>query len=111
MVDPPVATADAIPFSLLSLVMRSHAFSPDSTNSTASPPQARATSCFLGSVAGTEPLPIGETPMASNTVAMVLAVNWPPHAPAPGHAPRSRASNSSSVIRPAAAAPMPSKTS
>ena len=29
---------------------------------------------------------MGERPISSMTVAMVLAVNWPPHAPAPGQA-------------------------
>ena len=42
---------------------------------------------FLSSsVAGTSPLPIGAMPRNSQAVAMVFAVNWPPQAPAPGHA-------------------------
>src|SRR6476659_341558 len=42
---------------------------------------------------------------------MVLAVNWPPQAPAPGLATPSSSYSSSSVIRPAACAPTASKTS
>ena len=40
-------------------------------------------------------------PMASETQAMVLAVNWPPQAPAEGQATRSSARNSSSEFWPA----------
>ena len=43
-------------------------------------------------------------------MAMVLAVNWPPHAPAPGQAAHSTACSSSSVIFPAAQAPTASNT-
>ena len=50
-------------------------------------------------------------PRKSITSAMVLAVNWPPQAPAPGQAADSRACTSSSVIRPAARAPTASNTS
>ncbi len=32
---------------------------------------------------------MGEIPRNEIAVAIVLAVNWPPHAPAPGHAPSS----------------------
>ena len=42
---------------------------------------------------------------------MVLAVNCPPHAPAPGQAQLSSSCTSSSVMRPAALAPTASKTS
>jgi hypothetical protein len=40
-----------------------------------------------------------------------LAVNWPPHAPKPGLATASISAKSSSLIRPAACAPIASKTS
>ncbi len=43
---------------------------------------------------------IGERPISSITVAMVLAVNWPPQAPAPGQAWSSISSSSASVILP-----------
>ena len=49
--------------------------------------------------------------MASDTQAMVFAVNWPPQAPADGQAAHSRIFRSSSDIFPAALAPTPSNTS
>jgi hypothetical protein len=49
--------------------------------------------------------------MATAFEAMVFAVNWPPHAPAPGHAPSSSSRSSASVIAPRACAPTASKTS
>ena len=42
---------------------------------------------------------------------MVFAVNCPPQAPAPGEATDSSSARSSSLIRPAACAPIASKTS
>ena len=50
-------------------------------------------------------------PSTSKAIAIVLAVNWPPQAPAPGQATSSSACSSSSVIFPAACAPTASKTS
>jgi hypothetical protein len=67
-----------------------------------SAPVRPATSAFLGSSAGTIENPDGEIPKTSNAIAIVLAVNWPPHAPAPGEATDSSSASSSSVIRPAA---------
>ena len=64
-----------------------------------------------GSIAGTIALPIGEMPITSNAVAIVFAVNWPPHAPAPGHAACSSSESSASLMSPAARAPTPSNTS
>ena len=58
----------------------------------------------------------GGTPIEFNTIAvtdgiaMVLAVNWPPQAPAPGQASRSTASSSASSIWPAPCAPTASNT-
>ena len=54
---------------------------------------------------------MGEMPSTSKAIAIVLAVNCPPQAPAPGLAWFSRSVSSSSVRSPAACAPMPSKTS
>ena len=54
---------------------------------------------------------MGETPSIANAVAIVLAVNWPPHAPSPGHAAHSTACSSLSSIFPALRAPMASKMS
>ena len=50
-------------------------------------------------------------PRTSKAIAIVLAVNWPPQAPAPGLATASSSASSSSVILPAACAPTASKTS
>ena len=55
--------------------------------------------------------PIGEMPSTSKAIAIVFAVNWPPHAPMPGEAASSSSLRSSSEILPAARAPMASKTS
>ena len=55
--------------------------------------------------------PIGLMPSTSNAMAIVLAVNWPPQAPAPGLAARSSSCRSSSLIWPAACLPTASKTS
>ena len=48
--------------------------------------------------------------MISNAIAIVLAVNCPPQAPAPGLATPSSSCRSSSLILPAACAPTASKT-
>ena len=62
-------------------------------------PARRATSCLRGSVAGTSPLPISARPRNSIAVAIVLAVNCPPHAPAPGQARSSSSHSAASVMR------------
>ena len=84
---------------------------PGSSTSSTSRPHSSATLPFLPSSAGTIELPIGEMPSTSKAIAIVFAVNWPPHAPAPGLAWFSRSVSSSSVRSPAACAPMPSNTS
>ena len=66
---------------------------------------------MLGFSAGTIAAPIGEMPSTSSAIAIVLAVNWPPQAPEPGLATFSRSISSCSVMRPAAWAPIASKTS
>ena len=48
--------------------------------------------------------------MASMAADIVLAVNMPPHEPAPGQARRSISSSSSCGMRPAPAAPTASNT-
>ena len=50
-------------------------------------------------------------PSASQTIAIVFAVNWPPQAPAPGHATSSSVWKSASLMMPDAWAPTASKTS
>ena len=66
---------------------------------------------MLGFSAGTIAAPIGLMPSTSSAIAIVLAVNWPPQAPEPGLATFSRSISSCSVMRPAACAPIASKTS
>ncbi len=74
-------------------------------------PDSSAVSALWPSVAGTELKPLGEIPRTSNAMAIVLAVYWPPHAPAPGEAWSSISVSSASVIRPAIRAPTASNTS
>ena len=61
-------------------------------------------------MAGGDAVPGKDSPSASPIDDIVFAVNIPPQAPSPGHAFRSISPNSSSVIVPAAQAPMASKT-
>jgi len=84
---------------------------PFRSSSITSFPLSKAISSLRGSVAGTPLNPIGETPSISNAVAIVLAVNWPPQAPAPGHARLSISLSSRASILPALKAPMASNTS
>ena len=74
-------------------------------------PASYAACALVWSWAGMSLGPIGEMPSIWNAIAIVLAVNWPPQAPAPGLATSSSAISSSSVMRPAACAPIASKTS
>ena len=61
--------------------------------------------------AGTMLDPMGASPMASDTIPMVLAVNWPAHDPADGRQACARASSSSVVASPAKTLPMVSYVS
>ncbi len=110
-VEPPVAATPAIPFSNEVRVSTSRADRPAASISITSRPAASPTAGFAGSRAATLAEPIGESPMNSITSAMVLAVYWPPQAPAPGQATSSSSRRSASVIFPASRAPMASKTS
>ena len=76
-----------------------------------SSPVRRASSCFFGSLAATSLAPIGDMPSIVTATDIVLAVNWPPHAPAPGQAVFSRTVSRAELILPAACAPTASKTS
>ena len=111
LVDPPVAETTAMAFSIERFVRMSRGRISLAASATAIPPMRCATAAFAGSVAGTLPLPRGEIPSASHTIAIVFAVNWPPHAPAPGQATSSSVRKSWSVILPAAWAPTASNTS
>ncbi len=76
-----------------------------------SSPARSATSALRASTAGTSEKPAGEIPRTSNAIAIVLAVNWPPHAPAPGDATSSISFRPASSRVPAACAPTASNTS
>ena len=52
--------------------------------------------------------PAGLIPRNSSASAIVLAVNWPPQAPAAGHATDSSSWSSAALSLPAACAPIPS---
>ena len=109
--EPPEVAPAAIAFSSERFVMIELGRRSSASTSSTSRPHSSATLPFLPSSAGTIELPIGEIPSTSNAIAIVLAVNWPPHAPAPGEAWFSRSVSSSSVRSPAAWAPIPSNTS
>ncbi len=101
LVDPPVAATEAMAFSSACRVTICRGVRCACNRSMTSLPAATATSARSPAVAGTLALPMGEMPRNSAAVAMVLAVNCPPQAPAPGQAAFSRALSCSSDIRPA----------
>ena len=83
---------------------------PRLSTSITSSPHCRATSSLRPSSAGTIAVPGGEMPIASKAIAIVLAVNCPPQAPAPGEAASSSSCSSCSEILPEANWPTASKT-
>ena len=101
----------AIAFSNASLVMICRAVIPRRISSTTALPDSTADSSRRRSGAGGDAEPGSAIPIASETAAIVLAVNIPPQAPSPGHALRSIASRSARVMAPTAQAPTPSKAS
>ena len=100
-VEPPVAATDAMPFSSADRVTIDDGRMSRRTRSITSSPERRAASSFFGSSAGMPLSPPGDSPMNSRTMLIVLAVYWPPHAPAPGHAAFSIPWSSSRLIFPA----------
>ena len=108
LVEPPVAATLAIPFSSASRVTIDEGRTSRRTRSITSSPVRRAAASLAGSSAGIPLRPDGERPMNSMTVLIVLAVYWPPQAPAPGQAAFSISWSSSSVILPARYAPIAS---
>ncbi len=108
LVEPPVAATDATAFSNDSLVTNDRGVRFSRTTRTASRPSSYAASSFARCIAGMPFVPNGDSPRKSRIVDIVLAVNWPPHAPAPGHATDSSSCRSASLSLPAACAPMPS---
>ncbi len=74
-------------------------------------PQRNAAAGLSGCTAGMSFDPNGDTPRKDSTMAMVLAVNWPPQAPAPGQAAFSIAARAWSSMLPAECTPTASNTS
>ena len=101
MVEPPLQAIAAIAFS--SAVARddvARALAAGAARPSRAARRRAATSALRGSVGrDASESPIGEIPSTSNAIAIVLAVNWPPHAPAPGEATASSSASSSSVMR------------
>ncbi len=110
MVEPPLVATAAIAFCSAGRVITSLGRWPRRSTSITSSPHCLATSSLRPSSAGTIADPAGEMPSASNAIAIVLAVNCPPHAPAPGDAASSSSCSSSSVILPEANWPTASNT-
>ena len=73
--EPPLIATAAIAFSSEPLVITSLGRRFHSSSDITSLPASNATSSLRASIAGTIALPIGEMPMTSNAVAIVLAVN------------------------------------
>ena len=102
LVEPPLVAPAAMAFSSAGLVMTSLGSSPRRKTSMTSSPHSTATASLRPSSAGTIEEPAGEMPSTSKAIAIVLAVNCPPQAPAPGEATSSSSWSSASVIFPAA---------
>ncbi len=111
LVDPAVAVTAVAALSRLAAVIRLRALRPCRHSAITRSPQVRAAAALSRSTAGMSFRPIGARPRKVVARAMVLAVNWPPQAPAPGQADCSIAASSASSIRPAAWAPTASNTS
>ena len=107
-VEPPVAATDATAFSKDSFVTSDRGVTSSRTSCTARRPSSYAASSFARCIAGMPLVPKGESPRKSRIVDIVLAVNCPPHAPAPGHATDSSSCSSASVSFPAAWVPIAS---
>jgi hypothetical protein len=101
LVEPPVAATLAMPFSSAARVTIDDGRTSRRTRSMTSSPVRRAAASLAGSSAGMPFKPAGDSPMNSMIVLIVLAVYWPPQAPAPGQATFSISCSSSRVILPA----------
>ena len=101
MVEPPVAATLAMPFSIEARVTIDEGRTSRRTRSITSSPDLNAASSLRGSSAGMPFSPAGDNPRNSSTMLIVLAVNWPPQAPGPGHAAFSISYSRSRVILPA----------
>ena len=110
LVEPPSAITTAMAFSNASLVRMWRARMPNRSRSITAWPEAKAASSRRRSTAGGDADPGSDSPRASPTAAIVLAVNMPAQLPSVGQALRSIASSSASVIAPVASAPTASNT-
>ena len=99
-VEPPVAATQAAAFSSAGRVISCEGRRSRRTTSITRRPAATAASALRSCVAGMPESADGLMPRKSSAVAMVLAVNMPPHAPAPGRATDSSACSSAPVMVP-----------
>ena len=111
LVDPAVAVPATAALRRLAGVTRSRGRRRALSASTVRRPAWNAAVGLSGCTAGMSFRPIGERPRKLIASAIVLAVNWPPQAPAPGQACVSTAFSCSSSIVPAPCAPTASNTS
>ena len=111
LVLPPVAATATAAFSNASRVQMSRGRNPLSSRLITARPLSTAQRSRSSYGAGAPAEPGKASPIASLTIAMVLAVNWPPQAPADGQATHSSSCSSSSDIVPAAWRPTASNTS
>ena len=102
LVEPPVAATEAAAFSSASRVTICEGRTSSRTSCITSSPAFSAASPLPRLSAGMPFIPPGERPRNSSAVDIVLAVYWPPQAPAPGQAADSTACSSSASIRSAA---------
>ena len=99
-VEPPVAATQAAAFSSAERVIRWDGRRSRRTTSMTSRPAATAASALRSCVAGMPESAAGLMPRKSSAVAIVLAVNCPPQAPAPGQAADSSSCSSAPVMLP-----------
>ena len=111
LVEPPLAATAAAAFSSASRVMICEGRTSSRTSRITIRPHSSAASPLPRLIAGIPFMPAGLMPRKSSAIDIVLAVYWPPHAPAAGQAADSTSWSSSASILSAAYAPTASKTS
>ncbi len=111
LVEPPVAPTTSAAFCSDLSVTMSRGRMRCSINDTTARPDSTAQRSRSSYGAGAPAEPGNASPIASETVAIVLAVNCPPQAPAEGQATHSSSCRSASDIFPAACCPTASNTS
>ena len=98
LVEPPAAETDIAAFSIALRVMICDGRMFSRTRRMTARPASSAAAALPRFRAGTPFSPAGEMPRNSSAIDIVLAVNWPPHAPAPGTATLSISCRSSALI-------------